>query len=80
MAHLDAAAVKHLIASIQDLFKDKTCIAVSHHLNNIHWVDRNFVLKEGLLIQEGTHAELVGICGEYRELFEAQIDGTAESA
>ena len=78
-AHLDPVTVKNLIASIQDLFRDKTCIIISHDLNNIHWADRIFVLKEGLLVQGGTHAELVGMEGEYRELFETDIDGTAES-
>jgi len=78
-AHLDPVTVKNLIASIQDLFRDKTCIIISHDLNNIHWADRIFVLKEGLLVQEGTHAELVGMEGEYRELFETHVDGTAES-
>lgn len=70
-AHLDPVAVKNLISAIQDLFKDKTCIIISHHLNNIGWVNRIFVFEHGHLVQEGTHADLVGKAGEYRELFEA---------
>lgn len=74
-AHLDAVAVKNLIASVQELFKDKTCVIISHHLNNINWVDRIFVLEEGRIVQEGTHAELIVRSEEYRELFETHITG-----
>jgi subfamily B ATP-binding cassette protein MsbA len=68
--HLDSGAIKNLITSIQKVFLNKTCIIISHHLDNINWVDRIFVLEEGCIVQEGTHANLVKKVGEYRELFE----------
>jgi len=71
-AHLDSVTVKNLIASIQDLFREKTCLIISHHLNNINWVDRIFVLEKGGLVQEGTQKELEEKAGEYRDLFETE--------
>jgi subfamily B ATP-binding cassette protein MsbA len=69
-AHLDSVAVKNLITSIRDLFREKTCLIISHHLNNINWVDRIYVLEEGRLVQVGTQKELEEKTGEYRDLFE----------
>jgi subfamily B ATP-binding cassette protein MsbA len=77
-AHLDSVAVKNLTASIRNLFLNKTCIIISHHLVNISWVDRIFVLEEGRLVQEGTHADLVKKAGEYRELFETNSLGDSD--
>jgi len=68
-AHLDREATKKMIASIEELFCDKTCIIISHHLDNINWVDRVFVLEEGRLVQEGTPADLIRTAGKYQDLF-----------
>ena len=72
-AHLDPLAAKDVIDSIQELFKDRTCIIISHNLNNIHWADRVYVLEDGCLVQEGRHEDLVRIAGCYRELTDASM-------
>jgi len=68
-AHLDSITANSIIDSIQKVFKDKTCIIISHFLKNIDWVDRIIVLKEGKILQEGAHDILVKRIGHYRELF-----------
>jgi ABC-type multidrug transport system fused ATPase/permease subunit len=57
-AHLDTISVKNLTASIQNLFRDQTCLIISHHLASISWTDRIYVLDNGRLVQEGTSREL----------------------
>jgi ABC-type transport system involved in cytochrome bd biosynthesis fused ATPase/permease subunit len=72
--HLDSAAAKNLIASIKDLFKNKTCIIISHNLNNISWVERIFVLDGGRLVIEGTPETLLIKEAEYRDWLEVDSD------
>ncbi len=75
--HLDSAAAKNLIASIQELFKNKTCVIISHNLDNISWVERIFILDYGRLILEETPERLLTKEAEYRRWFEADIDASS---
>lgn len=53
----------------------RTCIAIAHRLSTIRHADRIFVLKHGLLLEEGTHDELLATDGYYRDLVEAMRIG-----
>lgn len=44
----------------------------THRLGSVKLADRILVMKEGRLVQEGTHEELLLQEGEYRRLYEAQ--------
>lgn len=53
--------------------KDKTIITVSHRLSTVKRADRIYVLEEGKIVEEGTHAELIEHEGAYYRLFESQL-------
>ena len=57
------------------LFKDKnrTIITISHRLTTVEKADIIFVLKDGKLVERGTHQELVAQQGEYTTIFAAQL-------
>lgn len=57
------------------LFKDKsrTIITISHRLTTVEKADIIFVLKEGKLVEQGTHDELVAKKGVYVTIFAAQL-------
>ena len=59
------------------LFADKTrtVITISHRLTTIERADVIFMLKEGKLVEQGTHNELVAKKGEYYKIFESQLGG-----
>lgn len=60
----------HILKALQKATKTKTLVFTTHNMNLLHAVDWVFVLKEGRLIQQGTHAELVKERGFYRSLYE----------
>lgn len=53
---------------LQGLMKDKTCFVVAHRLSTIKNADRIIVLKNGEVVQVGTHDQLAEQSGEYNRL------------
>ena len=66
-------------AAIQDtlygLMEGKTVIAIAHRLSTIARMDRIVVLDEGRIVEEGSHAELLGRNGLYAGLWDRQSGG-----
>lgn len=56
----------------QDLTKDKTSIMISHRLGPVKHADRILVLHKGMLVEQGTHDELIALKGKYYTMYTAQ--------
>lgn len=71
-AALDAIS-ENEIYELYDKFSDgKTCIYVSHRLNSTKFCDRIVLLKDGKIIEEGTHEQLMKKQGEYANMYQIQ--------
>lgn len=55
-----------------EISKDKTAIIITHRLGSVKIADRILVMKNGKLIEEGTHEELMATEGEYTRLYKSQ--------
>ncbi len=55
-----------------EISKDKTAIIVTHRLGSVKLADRILVMKEGSLVEQGTHTELMSFQGEYARLYMSQ--------
>ncbi|MBQ3183836.1 MAG: ABC transporter ATP-binding protein, partial [Clostridia bacterium] len=71
-ASLDAIAEQEVFSQFDKLRKDKTTIFVSHRLSSATVASKILVLKEGELIEQGNHEQLMAAKGEYYTLFSAQ--------
>ena len=70
---LDSATEKLVQEAINKLQKDRTTIIIAHRLSTIQNADRIIVLKDGEIIEQGTHSELIQTSGEYSKLHQQQI-------
>ena len=69
---IDALAEARIFKRLFAL-KDKTIITVSHRLTTVQKADVIYVLQDGQIVEQGSHAELVRKKGAYHTLFESQL-------
>jgi ATP-binding cassette subfamily B protein len=74
-AALDARAEYDVFMRFNELMAGRMAVVISHRFSTVRMADRIVVLKEGTLVEDGTHADLVGRKGLYSELFEMQAAG-----
>ncbi len=72
-AHLDPISFKSMCDNVTELMEDRTVIFVTQRLQTLQKVDYVYVLKNGFIIESGTHNELIRNHREYIELFRAQV-------
>ncbi|MYB77343.1 MAG: ABC transporter ATP-binding protein [Chloroflexi bacterium] len=77
---LDAKAEAAVYQHFADLAQDRTAILISHRLASCQIADRILVLRDGRLVEEGTHDALLSSGGEYAELYGLQAAAYREDA
>ena len=70
---LDNESEKVVQRALESIAGNKTVIAVAHRLSTIQDYDQIFVMKDGKLIENGTHAELISNSSEYKKLYELSL-------
>jgi ATP-binding cassette subfamily B protein len=75
---LDPQTEAALNATLQRVGRDRTVISVTHRLDGVVHADRILVLDRGQLLEEGTHAELLGRDGLYAQLWHQQHGSAGE--
>lgn len=71
-AAIDALEEKYLYEEFGKLSRNCTSIIVTHRLASAQIADRILVMKDGRIVQDGTHEELVEAQGEYKAMYELQ--------
>jgi len=72
-ASLDSISEKAIQDAIDPLIDDRTSILIAHRLSTILHADEILVIKDGEIVERGTHKELVNAGGVYTELYNTQF-------
>lgn len=71
-AALDPIAENEVYLSYNAIAKDKTSIFISHRLSSTRFCDRIVYLENGMIVEQGTHVELLEQKGKYAEMYSVQ--------
>ena len=74
-AALDARAEYDVFVRFNALMAGRMALVISHRFSTVRMADRIIVLKNGEIVEQGTHEDLVGTEGLYAELFAMQAAG-----
>ena len=72
-SNVDTRTEVHIQQAMRRLMRDKTCFVVAHRLSTIQHADLILVVKDGDVVERGTHKELMKMGGFYREMYDAQF-------
>ena len=71
-SNIDVESENDIMAQIRTLARTKTVILISHRLANVTEADNLYVMEEGQVMEQSTHAELLARKGTYARLWHAQ--------
>lgn len=70
---LDTESERHIQKALEALMVGRTTIVVAHRLSTIENADKILVVKEGRIVESGSHDELMSLNGEYTRLQQMQF-------
>lgn len=70
---LDTAAERHIQAALDQLVRNRTTFVIAHRLSTVEHADRILVLRDGAMVEFGTHEDLLRRGGVYAELHRLQF-------
>jgi len=71
-SNIDIESEEFILNIIYDLSKIKTVLFITHRLANVINADQIFVIKDGMLYEQGNHEVLLQLGGVYSDLYTAQ--------
>lgn len=74
-SNVDTRTEQQIQQAMLELMKDKTCFVIAHRLSTIQNADCILVVKDGEIVEQGTHEMLMEKRGFYRNLYDAQFAG-----
>ncbi len=72
---LDAEAEYEVFQRFGELVKGRIAVLISHRFSTVRMADRIIVISAGKIIEQGSHAELIQLNGNYSRLFKLQAEG-----
>ena len=70
---LDTESERYIQSALEELVKGRTTLVIAHRLSTIQNADLIVVMRDGQVVEQGTHAELLALQGTYSALHSLQF-------
>ena len=71
---LDTSNEAEIMSNLNDFYRGKTVVVAAHRLSTVKNADQILVMKQGKIVERGTHRELLLQRGYYYELVKNQLE------
>ena len=71
---LDAYNEQRIMENLKHFFRNRTVVIIAHRLSTVKSADQIVVLDKGVIIERGTHHELIACRGQYYHLVKNQLE------
>ncbi len=73
LANVDTDTEERILNGLRDVMRERTTVLVAHRISTIKMADQIVVLRDGRIIERGTHDDLLAMNGYYADLYQKQL-------
>jgi ATP-binding cassette subfamily B protein len=73
LSSVDTGTEERILRRLESILRQRTTILISHRVSTVQHADQIVVLRDGRIVERGTHAELLERGGYYADLYQKQL-------
>jgi ATP-binding cassette, subfamily B, multidrug efflux pump len=73
LSSVDTETEEKILRGLRDVLRRRTAILISHRVSTVKSADQIIVMRDGRIIERGTHDELLALDGYYADLYQKQL-------
>ncbi|MCI0620494.1 MAG: ABC transporter ATP-binding protein/permease, partial [Acidobacteria bacterium] len=73
LSSVDTDTEERILRGLKDVMRERTTILISHRCSTVQHADQIVVLRDGRIVERGTHLELLELNGYYADLYQKQL-------